>query len=57
MGIIAMKYINTANLKRKGFSLSNGVAEPQSITMDSQIQEKKSSSHLAAPCNSHHPFY
>jgi hypothetical protein len=41
MGIIAMKYINTANLKRKGFSLSNGVAEPQSITMDSQIQGKK----------------
>jgi len=55
MGIIAMKYINTANLKGQGFSLTNRVAEPQSITIDSQIQEKNSS-HLAAPCNSSHPF-
>lgn len=42
--------------KGQGLSLSNQVAEPQSITIDSQIQEK-SSSHLAAPCNSRHLFY
>jgi hypothetical protein len=36
MGIVAMKYINTSNLKKQAFSFSSLVVKSQSTTTDRQ---------------------